>query len=280
MKLKNLIICFLFSVCFLLFSCTIEKEIKIEKLSEQTIISAHTSGEVSRKSHIRIIFAHDIVVSTDINSIVENSLLKFQPNISGKAIWIDKRTLEFKPDNNLPSGEKYKATVNLKNIAQVSKDAIEGAPDKFTFTFEVMKQAFEITMDGLLAVNTKDLKKQILKGSIVTADIEESLNLEKSIYAEQSGKNLSIRWLHSDNKRGHSFIIEGILRQDESSQVFMYWDGKSLGVNKKGRRIIDVPALDIFKIIDATAIEGREQHILLRFSAPLMSDQMLKGLIG
>ena len=38
------------------------------------------------------------------------------------AHWLDASTIEFKPDQILPSGQEYDATFSLKNIAAVPKE--------------------------------------------------------------------------------------------------------------------------------------------------------------
>src|SRR4030043_2055135 len=73
-------------------------------------IAAFTSGVISSESAIQIILAEDCSNSGELNTAVENELFGFKPRIDGHAYWTDKRTIEFRPDENLKTGETY--TVN------------------------------------------------------------------------------------------------------------------------------------------------------------------------
>ena len=44
------------------------------------------------------------------------NFISFQPAISGTAVWEDSQTLSFTPDEALPSGQAYIATVKLKSV--------------------------------------------------------------------------------------------------------------------------------------------------------------------
>ena len=52
-----------------------------------------------------------------------------------------------------------------------------------------------------------------------------------------------------------------------------------MGDEKKGEEEIELPALDVFKVVDVRVIQQPEQYLLVRFSDPLAADQNLQGLV-
>ncbi|MCF6357106.1 MAG: MG2 domain-containing protein, partial [Draconibacterium sp.] len=57
------------------------------------------------------------------------------------------------------------------------------------------------------------------------------------------------------------------------------WNGKPLNIDEKGEKIIEVPGLNKFEIIETKVIQKPEQHIQIRFSDRLLKNQDLTGLV-
>src|SRR5688572_6903927 len=68
-------------------------------------ISTYTSGVVTSGSSIRIMLAQDAVDSTEIGQETSVKLFEFSPAIPGKTVWLDRRTLEYQPEERLKSGQ-------------------------------------------------------------------------------------------------------------------------------------------------------------------------------
>lgn len=260
--------------CFLVVPTCKKKEKPAEKALVKSRIGAHTSGIISRESAIRIRFTNDIVDTGQINIALKRSPFAFKPEIKGIAIWANSKTLEFRPHERLPSDKRYSVEVKLSNFMET-----EAADEFFHFDFVTMHQSFEITIEGLQTPAQQDPQQQQLNGRIVTADVDNASDIEKIVQASQEGNSLTIRWSHSDNRREHSFIIEGIVRGEEASEVNLSWDGFSIGVEKKGGRNILVPPLSSFSVLQARAVQREEQYVEIRFSDPLERGQELRGLI-
>jgi uncharacterized protein YfaS (alpha-2-macroglobulin family) len=260
--------------CFLLFSCSEDKPAPSGDRTEVVPVVAHTSGSIARAGKITVRFAKDIVDPDRIEIPLEKSPITFNPRIKGAASWINRRTLEFIPDESLPAGQNYAATVYLSEIMETVRP-----DDTFDFKFSIMEQSFEITIEGLQAASPKDSKIQQLSGVVVTADAEQNAALENILKAYQLDKDLKIEWRHSEDKREHKFIISGILREEEFAAVVLQWDGTPIGVKKKGKKIVSVPSIMAFEVSFARAVQGKEQYIEVRFSDPLDKQQNLKGLI-
>ncbi len=271
MKSKTVIV---IMMCVLMLGLFASKAESLDIEKQPSVISAHTSGLISRESMIQVRFAENMIGSDRLNAPLKDSPLTFRPEIKGAAAWANQRTLEFWPKDKLPAGQNYLAFLNWSEITSLPQ-----ASETFEFRFGVIRQSFEITVDGLQAASRINLKEVQLTGKLVTADAEDSSKIMKLLRAGQNGKGLNIRWSHSKDRRNHSYIISNILRLDEPSEVILRWDGTAIGANKQGKRNIAVPPIGPFQVTDVRAMHGEQQYIEIRFTDPLEKDQDLNGLI-
>lgn len=241
----------------------------------KTYIAAYTSGTISREATVRIRFTSDVAQEKEINTTVKKELFEFSPSVDGRAVWVDTRTVEFRPSESLQPGKEYAVTFQLGELMKV--------PEKFRvfeFSFDVMKQSFEVKVEGLRPLDKKQFDRQVLFGSIVTADVEDVEKVEKVLTAAQEGKTLPIRWMHSESRTLHSFFVDSIVRLQDSSSVVLSWNGKAIDVDMKGDKSVVVPALGDFSFTVATVTQTEsEQYVLLQFSDPIDDKQNLQGLI-
>ncbi|MCH2084114.1 MAG: MG2 domain-containing protein [Saprospiraceae bacterium] len=234
-------------------------------------VYAYSSGTISRASSIKVRFTNTI----NPNSEVPKNFISFQPAISGTAVWEDSQTLSFTPDEALPSGQAYIATVKLKSVfSDVPSEA-----KSFKFDFRTKDQYFEIDIAGLQAPNPKKLTEQEIVGQLLSTDMLESEKVAPLLAATQVGKSLDIEWTHSSDGLTHEFVIKGISRSKQASAVNLNWTGKSIGLETKGKRQYEIPALGDFKLTDVKVIQTPEQYVRLTFSDPLDENQNLNGLI-
>ncbi len=274
MNQKKIIIALLMLGCWFLVPACKKKMEPVEPALVQSMVTAHTSGVISRESSIRIRFADDVVSTDQVNVALERSPFSFTPEINGIAIWADSQTLDFRPAERLSDGKSYEAKVKLAEFV-----VTEPGAEIFEFSFSTMRQSFEISIEGLQTAPQNDPKIQQLSGWIITADVDNAVDIEKIIKASQARKDLSIKWTHDDNRREHFFVCEDIVRQDDHSEVSIQWNGDPIGVDKEGERVIPVPPFSSFSVLQARAVQGEEQFVEIRFSDPLNRSQDLRGLI-
>ena len=258
----------------LLFSCTGDKDSREVIPAPEDIISAHTSGVISCESSIRIRFVNDVVDTSEINLPLEDSPLIFEPELEGVVLFSARNTLEFRPAERLPAGQTYHVTMQLS-------DYVTGRlwQDMFSFEFTVITQSFTVNVEGLQIVDEKVLAVQQLNGRLLTADAEYAQGVEQLLTAEQAGRNLPIRWRHDDNQRIHAFVVDSVFRGDDSSLVFLKWDGDPIGVDLEGSQVIVIPPANTFSVTQFRVVQDKEQYVEIRFSDPLQKDQNLSGLI-
>ena len=262
-----------FFAILLLFNSCDQGKLKIDP-AFKAYVSEFTSGTIQSLGAIHIRLTSDAIGQEKINSSPPAELFSFSPEIPGNAVWIDQRTIEFRPSKKMQAGKEYRATFQLSKVLKVPE-----AFSNFNFNFRIIEQSFEVSSRGLHPADKKNFNRQFLTGSLITADIAENSDVEKILMASQNGKALPIRWIHENLT--HGFTVDSILRSADSSYVILIWNGNSIGVNLEGSETIAVPALGEFKFMGYELVQQEtDQHILLQFSDPLEETQNLSGLIN
>jgi len=260
------------AVCILgLAGCRPKKPAAAEAEKEwYRYISAFTSGTIFRKSPVRVLF----VDNAGRPGAAAPGLFEFSPGIDGAAEWTGPRELVFRPKGELKPGQEYKAVLRVGKILDLPRTFA-----KFEFRFGVVKPGLEVSLEGLFAENPERPQDQVLRGRVVTTDMEEKALVEKVLEAVQDGRTLPIEWSHSGEGLIHDFAVRDVVRKEDASAVTLSWDGAPVRIDNRGRRDVAVPARGAFEAVSIEAVPGEARHVLVRFSDGLAKDQDLKGLI-
>ncbi len=237
-------------------------------------ISSYTSGVISANGKLRIILTNPVGDSAEIGKEVSAKLFDFSPSISGKTYWLDSRTLEFRPNEKMRSGQVYEAEFFISKLMTVPEEL-----SIFDYNFQVIAQNFELSIDNLKPYIKTELKRQKIEGSLFTADAAEKKEVEQVLKAMQGSKALKVSWVHAADGKLHSFVIEDVARGDQASIVKIEANGSSLSVSRKEEKEVEVPSLSDFKLMSAKVVQSPNQYVVLQFSDPLKEKQNLAGLI-
>ena len=236
-------------------------------------ISGFTSGMVSNSATIRMKLM-DEAAGAVAGAPVEEELFDFDPGIDGQAYWLDTRTIEFRPEERLPSGKLYDGEFYLHKLMDVPEQL-----EVFPFQFQVMQQAMQVEYQGLQAYNNQQLEWQQVLGTLQTADVADDAAVEEALEATQLGEALRISWHHEGDGRTHHFTVDSVSRTEEPGEVLLRWQGDPLDIEDEGSQTIEVPALGDFKVVNVTVTHQPEQYAALHFSDPLDERQDLNGLV-
>lgn len=232
-------------------------------------ISSYTAGIVSSGTAIRIVLAQNPSDSTI------TKVFNFSPSIAGEAQWLDNRTIEFRPEGRLASGQVYEVQFSLGKV-------IDGVPSdlrSFEYSFQVIPQNFEVQVVNFKPYIKTELKRQMIEGLLTTADFAENENVEKMLTAEQEGKSRRVTWTHNSDGKQHSFVVEDVERKESASKVDLKASGSALGISQDHTEEVEIPALGDFKVTKAWVEQGTAQTVVIQFSDPLNESQNLEGLI-
>jgi uncharacterized protein YfaS (alpha-2-macroglobulin family) len=239
-------------------------------------VYAYTSGVISKAASVRVRFNADAAPNGSIGKAADN-VLSFSPSIPGTATWEDARTLIFKPNQDLESGTTYQANLRVNSLIKEAK----GENANFAFSFHTRDQYMQVDLDGMRPVNNRDLSKQVVKGTVFTADVAPSDAVEKTVTATQNNQNLSVTWEHSNDRLVHFFTVKSVSRAKGSdSKVELDYNGKALEAKNstfKGESYL-IPALEKFVVMDAKVVQTGEPYVQVLFSDPISKEQNLAGL--
>ncbi len=238
-------------------------------------ISSYTTGVIGSGSPIRMGFSRDVVDSASIGNETTVKLFDISPSVKGTTVWLDRRTVEFRPEARLVSGQIYEIKFQLSKLAEVPE-----ALKTFEYTLQVIPQNFEVSIENIKPYIKTDLKRQKIEGTLFTADFAENDAVEKMVAAQQDGKALKVNWSHTAEGKQHLFVVEDVARKEEASKVKLAFAGASLGVEQNNEQEVEITALGDFKITNVRVEQGTSQHIVIQFSDPLSESQNLEGLIS
>jgi len=258
-----------------MFSCKDKKNVK-QKVDSGfgQYISAFTSGVVSSESIIQIRLVNDYAQKVETGQELEAGIVKITPAVKGKAYWKDARCIEFRAESRMKSNTKYKVNVNLSKLMEVP-----AAYSNLKFNFQTIKQTFTLTGEGLQSYDKTDMLYQKYKGYITTADVIVDDEIESVLEATLNSQKRTIEWMHSADGKQHHFVVDSLKRQEDKGELSLEWNGSSIGVDEKGEKEVEIPALNVFKVMSAKVIQQPEQYVSIRFSDPLKNNQKLDGLV-
>ena len=262
------------SILFFTVQCKKNKSSVINPAFTEKI-AAFTSGVISSESTIQVVLADDYPGQITRNTPVSETVFKFNPDIAGHTVWLDNRTIEFRPEHRLVSGETYSAKFYLSKLMKVPRNI-----SVLEFDFSVVQQAFAVEFEGYQTNQENDLVWNRLKGVVNTADFIDGEILAASFSAKQDKDKLKVTWDNSVDRRTFQFTIDSVRRTEEPGKVELSWDAAAQSKGLKGSSEFVMPALGDFKIMDVKVIQQPEQYIQVMFSDPIRKKQNFEGLIS
>lgn len=237
-------------------------------------VSSYTSGIISCKSPIVVQFNQDPLHPEQPGTNVAGELISLSPAVKGRVQWVDDHTLAFQPDEQMKPDAEYRVTVALGKILDVPKEYRE-----MQFTVKTIKQSFSLNNLAVKAYDSQNLKLQYFTGTIFTADWGDEKRIESIAEVTLDGKKLGLNWQHDADGKTHIFRADSLIRTKETRIITVKYDGSAIGDDTKGKEDVELPAIDVFKVVEVKVVQQPEQYLLIRFSDPLQADQNLDGLV-
>ncbi len=237
-------------------------------------ISGYSAGTISKIAPIRVRLAADYAGEVKLNEPIKESFFSFEPSIAGKSYWLDSRTIEFIPDQPLPSGQNYTANFSLGKLMEVDEQFKE-----FKFSFRTRNMGVFVKTNQPETYSNINLSRQFIEGEFMITDVADSSKVKNLLTANQNGKNLKVN-VTPNGENKYAFIIHNVVRSNALSTVNIKWDGKAIGADFKGSKKINVPKIGQFFPSDISIEQQPEQVVKIHFSDPLDPDQNLLGLVN
>ena len=270
--LKSGIWFLVFSFALLSVSCKKElKPLSIDPAFASYVIS-FTSGVVSNTTKIQVRLVQEVNTAVPGKELDKNPF-SISPGVDGKAVWLDKQTIQFVPDKKLESGEVYTVEFKVDQFVLVPENL-----RTLKFRFQVMKQNIAYEFDGIEPVNGNEMKLQKIHGHFTTADVVDSKEFENIIDFDGKSGNY-VHWSHSKDGKTHAFTLDSVERKSSAYKIDIEWNGKKIGA-KNGEEKFEMPALNDFKVIYVKTISVPKTQIEVFFSDPLSRMQDVDGLFA
>lgn len=238
-------------------------------------ISSYTSGSVSCLAPIVIEFAQDPVNPGQPGEEAPKELIRLKPEVNGQLKWVDSRTIAFEPTERMKSDAEYRVQVAVGKALGLSDDKLSIA-----YTIKTIPQSFSLNKLSLKSYDSQNLKMQYFSGVVFTSDCADNKQVEELVDVRLDGDPLQLSWNHETSGKKHQFRVDSLLRKDVAREIRVSWNGAAIGDDKKGEEKIELPALDVFKVVDVMVVQQPEQYLLVRFSDPLLPQQNLDGLVS
>jgi alpha-2-macroglobulin len=237
-------------------------------------IAAFTSGTISGQSAIQVVLAEDYPEVVAPNTPVGKKVFRFKPDIEGTAYWADSRTIEFRPAKALPASTVFQASFLLAELPGIATDA-----QTFDFGFQTISQGFIHEIEGLVSKHKNRSDCYQLRGLLRTADHAAPDIIANMLEVNAGGNTLPVTWIHETDGRIHHFEVDSVPRQNQRYKLQLRFNGRPLDLDISQTHEVEIPAKDVFEIINIAVEQFPRQSIVCRFSDPLDEKQNLDGLI-
>lgn len=233
-------------------------------------ITGYTSNRISSQGQVVVRLAKDFKEEERTG----RQLFSFDPSVAGSQVWLDDRTVAFRPEKGFENGRKYVASFNAGALFDVDENLQE-----FQFDFGIIRQDLEVESGRLSPSESGDRSRQQLEGTIHTADVAALSDLKRVLQVQQDGQNLPVEWRQEPGRRLAHFTVKEIRRRKQAGEVTLSWDGNPIGVDARGNRTVTVPSLDAFELVQTEVVRNENPHVELVFSDRLDARQDFDGLV-
>ena len=177
----------------------------------QPYISAYTSGMISKKGTIQVVFTKDLAPEGKIGQAADSDLLTLSPSVKGELLWSNARTLEFVPRDGFESNQIYEICVDLEELFEnVPKEARE-----FIYTVQTIQQQAGFAASYIHLEAHGSNVEATLKGEISFADVVAMDDVAASLTLKQGDKAVEINLETGLTDRDFRFRSEPIANNDD-----------------------------------------------------------------
>lgn len=272
MRIKAVVVLFL----IILSGCTSKKDNTLEQYDNLDNFREHilevSHGIISAQSDVRVLLSQP-VSSWSGGDELNRNLLQVSPDIKGKVVALDDRTISFVPENGFEQDTQYRFTLALQAIIKEVPDELK----TLTFGVKTLKQQFNVYTNALQSYSKE---RQFIEGQLRSADQLTLETVKQLIKVVQNGKSMPLNFDNIPQKGTQFYFkIDSIQRLEEDSELEISWNGSDFKIESSGKNTIKVPGKNNFTVLDALVENGTNQLVLVNFSDPIKKDQNFEGLV-
>ena len=270
----------LLALTLLAAACTQRPPAEVAALPDMAYapyVNAFTGGQVASREGVRVVLAEPL--DSQRRAAVDlNGLITLDPRMSGRTRFTGPSTLLFQPDQPLANGRAYTATLDLARLRPDAPDSLA----RLSFGFEVVPQGLrfaEVRLRPDPLAPAERRRRQVI-GTLLTNDFANPETVVAGFSARQGDTDLAVDWTHDGDGLHHRFVVDGVARAADPSEVVLRFRGEALGApGADSLRRVVVPAASTFAVTGTDLDQDAEQVATVYFSDVLDEDQDLTGLV-
>ena len=272
MRIRAVVVLFLIG----LLGCTSKNDNKAEQFDNldnfREYISEVSHGIISAQSDVRVVLSQPVsswIGGDELNF----DLLRVSPEIKGKVVALDDRTIAFIPENGFDQDTEYRFTLALQAIINEVPDELK----TLAFGVKTLKQQFNVYSRALQSYSKG---RQFIEGQLRSADQLSLETAKQLVRVVQNGKPIPVNF-EDTPKKGTQFYfkIDSIQRLQEDSELDITWNGSNFGIESSGSHTIKIPGRNNFTVLGASVENGEGQAVFVNFSDPIKKGQNFEGLV-
>ena len=270
--LLSFVLMLLVGVAFI--SCKTEKKKQIDPEFAK-YISGFTYGTISPQSYIQVELTQEMP-AVELNAEVKDKLFSFSPNIKGKTVWINSRTIRFIPDaKELKMGKEYNAQLQLNKLLKV-----EDKFRSFNFHFKVSEQNYSFDLLPYMPIHSNELAWNSVEGTLKLVNAASIDDIQKMFSLKGANKEARINVMPL-TETSYRIVVDSLKRTSNQATYTLHIDGGPIDVKGSDKQTIEFTAIPEkeLEVVDVRMHNDGSQSVRVTFSSPLALDQDLKGLV-
>jgi len=234
---------------------------------------SHVSSDIFPDSPIVLRFVSSMIPANKIGKEIEEEILAITPDVRGKTIWKDKRTIHFVPNKKFSMRKEYNVKID---VSKLSKEMENVADHEFKVNIKGREINF---LDGKFIQTEED---QIYYAGKIkfTYKIEKEI-VKKEMQFCRGNKKIDLLWKGDDVGREFNFKTTSF-KHDENNKLF------KIKLSKKRFELSDDYEVEFssFSFSEIKIVHISKNHdesnpsIEIDFSSELDKNQILEGLIS
>ncbi|KAF0128725.1 MAG: lipoprotein [Bacteroidetes bacterium] len=273
-KILNAILFFVF-IPMVFHSCLNTSNNDRQEAEFAAYVADYTQGLIPLDAPLNITLSSAPSTKAEPGSEVKEMLFSFNPEVKGKAFWVDDKSLRFIPDNNWPRDQKIQVSFFLNKLLEVPSDF-----HIFRFQLQTLPLTFELKDVALQVPSENKPNMYRLKGAIIISEPIGADQADGLLKVKSQGKSVSVQVIFDDAIQSLVFVADSIERLSNPYSIEIEWDGSKIGSDQKGTMKLEVPAKGNFQVSKVELSHQPEQAIHIWFSDYLDHQQNLSGMVS
>lgn len=240
----------------------------------EAYVTAYTHGLVPADAPVTISLSSVTRLKPEAGAELTERVLGFDPEIKGKAFWIDDHTLRFFPDTKWPRDASIQVSLFLNKLTDVPE-----AFHHFRFQIRTLPLTFELRDVALETTPEWGSDAYLLKGKLLASEPLLPDAADELLRVDAGGENLAVELSQEESTQHLLFTAGPVKRSSKNYDLLISWNGKSLGSSHKGELSIPVAAKGVFMPLRTEVLHLPDQAVHIWFSDDPDPSQNLNGLI-